>query len=366
MVVGGTERVIAQMIEHLDRKRFNLSLCCLYQPGPLGERLIQARIPVYHGLAKSCWDFRVLARLTRLLKQKKVDVLFMINQPMIQFWGTWCGLLAEVPVRIAAVRSMGRWNRSRRRLWVNQLTLPWTTCVTALSETHKKYLVQNEGMNARKIEIVPNGVDPSLFFLKTTAPPLRESLRIPRESSVVGMVAMLRPEKGHTVFLQAASQILKKAPDTFFLIAGEGEERAKLEVFAKKLGIDSRVRFLGVRIDIPEFLSVFDVAVLSSHPVVEAFSNSVLEYMAAAKPVVATHVGSLRELVEEGKTGFLVEPGDWETMGKRILTLLQDRALAERMGRAGREKVLKEYTLDQTVKKTEALFEKLVRRKKVE
>lgn len=359
--IGGTENVITQLVKHFDRKRIRPVVCCVYEPGILGERLVQAGVTVYHGLAKHRWDPQLPFRIWRLLRREKVDVLFLVNQPLIQFWGTWCGLLAGVPVRIAAIRSTGKINRIYRRLLINWLTFPWVTRVTALSETHKKYLVDRERISARKIEIIPNGVDLTRFGAVGAAASTKTALGVPEGTPAVGIVAMLRPEKAHGVFLKAAQEVLRQIPNSHFFIIGEGPERSRLEAFAREVGIAEQVHFLGARQDVPAVLHSLDVTVLSSNPVVETLSNAVLEYMAAAKPVVATRVGSLPEQIEEGRTGFLVEPGDWKNMAQKIACLLQDRGLAERMGKAGYERVEKDYSIDQMVQKTEALFERLLK-----
>jgi glycosyltransferase involved in cell wall biosynthesis len=358
--VGGAEMVWAKLIERLDRRRFRPILCCLYAPGVLGERLIRAGIPVYHGLAAHRWDPRVLMRLVGLLRKERVDVLYMINQPLAQCWGTLCGKLGGVPVLISAIHSTGKINRARRRLGMNGLTLRFMDRVTALSEAHKTYLVKQERLDPDRIEIVPNGIEAERFTTPAPEADLRKRLGLMDRAPVIGIVAMLRPEKAHEVLLQAAARVLAQVPPARFLIVGDGPQRPRLEALAKTLGIADHVSFLGARDDVPDCLSLFDVAVLSSRPVVETLSVSVLEYMAAGKPVVATRVGSLPDLVEEGRSGFLVEPGDAAAIAERILQLLRDPALAERMGKAGQERVRRHYTVEQMVQQYEALFERLL------
>lgn len=360
--MGGTEQVVTQLIERFDRKRVRPILCCFYDTGILGAHLMKEGVTVYHGLARHRWDVTLPFRLFRLLRREHVDVLFMINQPLVQFWGTWCGLLARIPVRIAAIRSTGKINRIQRRLLINWLTFPWVSRVTALSQTHKTYLIEKERIDPKKIEIISNGVDLGRFNGVEAPPSLRASLGLPDGAPLVAIVAMLRPEKAHDVFLRAAQTVLKQVPETHFLVAGEGSERLRLERLVAQLGIAPHVHFLGTRRDIPLLLSVCDVGVLSSHSVVETVSNAVLEYMGAQKPVVATRVGSLPEMIDDGETGFLVEPGDWNEMAEKITVLLRDRALASRMGRAGRDKVKRYYTVEQMVSQTEDLFERLLNR----
>ncbi len=358
--MGGTETVLSQLIRRLDKKRFDAILCCLYSPGVLGTQLIEEGYSVYHSLAQSRWDVRLPVRLCQILRHEKINALFIVNQPLTQFWGTWCGLFAKVPVRVTAIRSTGKINRIKRRLILNRLTFPWTDCVTALSEQHKNYLVEKERIDARKIEIIPNGVDLVRFKMNGYPKTLRTSLGLKDNEKVVGIVAMLRPEKAHEVFLKGAAEILAKCPSTRFLIVGEGPERHKLESLAASLKLSSSTHFLGARNDIPQILSLLDVAVLSSHAVVETLSNAVLEYMAAAKPVVSTKVGSLSEQVDEGKTGFLVPPGNWKALAERVIKLLENSELAQRMGEAGRKKVEKDYSIERMIDKTEALLERLI------
>ena len=358
--VGGTETVLTHLMRRMDRQRFRPVLCCLYEPGPLGTQLILENREVVHSLGCRSWDPRILFRLAGLLRRERVAVLFIVNQPVTQLWGTLCGFLARVPVRVAAIRSTGKVHRVRRRLWINRFTFRWMTRVTALSRTHKEYLVEREGIPAGKIEIVPNGVELERFGAPAGAGSLRRELGIDARAPVAGIVAMLRPEKNHGMFLKAAAEVRRSVPDAVFLVVGDGPERASLEALASELGVREAVRFLGVRSDVPDLLALVDVAVLSSHPVVETLSNAVLEYMAAGKPVVATRVGSVPEQVADGQTGFLVEPGDARAMAGRLVELLKDEALRRRMGAAGLDRVKERYSMDRMIRETECLFSRLL------
>jgi glycosyltransferase involved in cell wall biosynthesis len=231
--------------------------------------------------------------------------------------------------------------------------------VTALSEYHRDYLVEKERISLEKIEIIPNGIEIEKFGYVDKGE-TRKSLGITEKAPVVGILAMLRHEKAHDVFLKAAALVLQRVPSAYFLIIGDGTERGRLEKFTRELKIHEKVYFLGVRQDITQLLGILDVAVLSSHPVVETFPVSVLEYMASSKPVVATRVGSLSELVEEGVTGFLVDAGDFKSMANRIISLLDNPTLACRMGKEGRKKVQKQYSVAKMVQRHEQLFQRLL------
>ena len=356
--MGGAEQVWIQLIERLDRTRFRPLLGCVYEPGVLGERLRARGLPVYAALAANRWDVRVFPRLLRLLRQERVEILYLINQPLIHWWGLWCGRIARVPLVISSSHTTGMSNRARRRRWVEQPLLRQMDHVIALSETHKQHLIEHASLQPDCVTVIPNGIDVERFAVGPSTAALRVQCQLPSEAPIVGIVAMLRPEKAHDVFLRAAALVVQRVPQTHFLIVGDGSERSQLEALARSLGIAACVHFLGVRTDVPDVVRLFDVAALSSTS--EILSLSVLEYMAAGKPVVATRVGSLPELIQEGQTGFLVEPQDSAALADRIIRLLQNRILADQMGEAGRRMIHARYTVQQMIRQTERLFEQLL------
>ena len=363
--MGGAEMMWFQTIRRLDPKKFRPLLCCFYEPGLLGKKLCESGIQVSSFKMVCPWDPTVAFRLAKLLRNERVDILVMIDQPLIQFWGTLAGRWIQVPVLIISIHSTGRMNRVQRRFFVNSLTLGWVDRVIALSQTHKNYLVTKEGIDPKKIDIIPNGIEIEKFTAPFEKKELRKRFQVPQESgAVVGITAMLRPEKDHETFLKSAQAILRRMPSIHFLIVGDGPERNRLETLSATLGLSEHVHFLGLVEDMPSVVASFDIGVLSSLPVVETFPVSILEYMAAGKPVVATRVGSISEIVEEGKTGFLVDSGDWRGMAERITQLIEKDDLRHQMGFSGKQKVSREFTALQTLKKTEELFENLLKEKK--
>lgn len=359
--LGGTEKVISNLLERIDRTRFEPLLCCVYRPGVLSGQITRKGVRLVHSLAKSRWDPRLPFRLFLLMRREKVGAIFIVSQPLIQFWGALCGLLAGVPVRVAAVRTSGAVNRERRRRWVGRLTVAWLTRFTALSEWHRAYLAEDYRIPSKKIEVIPNGVDIPMFQGKKNgddSEPLGDNFpEIPAGAPVVGIVAMCREGKNVSLFVRAARKVLDDIPTTYFLVTGDGPERPMAEQLSRTLGLEKRVLFLGARQDVPSVVRRMDVCVLSSDR--EGLPNAVLEYMAAGKPVVATHVGCLPEIMVYGKTGFLVPPGDWRRLGSRVTFLLRHPELAKRMGQEGLDRVQERYTIQRMVSETERLFEQL-------
>ncbi len=334
MPVGGAETLLVELIRRLDRSRFLPELCCLKYFGPLGE-VLAGEVPAFAGLLADKYDFAVLARLTRLLLRRRIDAVVTIGTGGDKmFWGRLAGWLAGVPVLCSALHSTGLPDHVELP---NRLLAPITDAFIAVAPSHGRYLVEHEGCPAAKVRVIPNGVDLERFRPLPRDEGLRRELGIPGGAPLAGIVAALRPEKNHELFLEAAAWIRRKVPQARFLVVGDGAQRGRLEGLAAELSLSESVRFLGTRNDVPAVLSLLDVLVLSSH--MEANPVSILEAMACESPVVATAVGSVPESVIDGRTGYLVPPGDAGRIAERVIELFQDPARRAAFGRAGREHV---------------------------
>jgi glycosyltransferase involved in cell wall biosynthesis len=175
---------------------------------------------------------------------------------------------------------------------------------------------------------------------------------------VCGMIAILGTEKDHSTLIKAMPKIIPQYPNTSLLLIGDGPKRAELQDLVHKLGIADKVIFTGNRRDIPQLLATLDVVVLSSF--YEGTSITLLEAMAAAKPVVASRVGGNPEVVEDGVTGFLVPPADPDALAFRLSQLLGDEDLRQKMGQAGRQRVEEQFSLSQMVANYERLYNQVL------
>jgi glycosyltransferase involved in cell wall biosynthesis len=357
MPVGGMESLLVELIRHLDRSRFEPELCCLKNLDVLGEALAD-EIPVFTGLLKHKYDFAVLWRMKRLLRKRRIDALVTIGAGDKMFWGRLAGRLAGVPVICSALHSTGIPDRVEL---LNRLLAPLTDAFIGVAETQGRHLAENEGCPAAKVQVIPNGVDVEKFHPRWPVAPLQDEFRLAPGTPVVGIVAALRPEKNHELFLQAAKLIHQALPITKFLIIGDGLRRAELERMARELDLNEAVRFAGTRADVPEMLSLVDVILLTSQ--MEANPASILEAMACEKPVVATRVGSVPETVLDGRTGYLVPPGDAYEIARRTLDLLCHPDHAAVLGRAGREQVILHWSVDRMVKGYQDLIADLYEKK---
>jgi len=218
-----------------------------------------------------------------------------------------------------------------------------------------KQLLMNLGFDQAHIFRVYNGIDPAPFTT-TRSPWLRKELGLNRNAKLVGMVANVRQTKGYEYFLQAAATVCEVNPHTVFLAVGDVNEQlaSPLKVLHRQLGLGDRFRFLGFRTDIADILQELDIFVLASTS--EGMPLSILEAMAAGKPVVSTQCGGIPEMVEHGGTGWLVPPGDSPALAESLIALLKDPSLGDKAGKMARDKFLKDFTLDEMIKHYEKLY----------
>jgi glycosyltransferase involved in cell wall biosynthesis len=273
------------------------------------------------------------------------------------FWGRLAARRCGVPVILSALHSTG-WPDVIGRL--NRLLTPITDRFIAVAQRHAQYLSEVERFPEAKICVISNGVDTDRFT-PGQGVQFRREIELAAHVPVAGIVAALRPEKDHELFLRAAALVLQRLPEARFLVVGDGPLRAGLESTARSLGIADAVRFLGTRQDIPAVLQAMDVFVLTSK--MEANPVSILEALSCGTPVIASRVGSIPETVQDGVTGYLVQPSDAEAFAARILDLLQDRQRAVDMGRLGREFVIGQWSLDKMVRGYERLIEEIYSQK---
>jgi glycosyltransferase involved in cell wall biosynthesis len=359
MPVGGAETLLVNLIRRLNREGFLPSLCCLKELGPLGEEL-SAEIPTFHDLIQEKYDVRVVRRLAQLFRTHRIDAVVTVGAGDKMFWGRLAARRSGVPVVLCALHSTG-WPDSIGRLNRLRLLTRWTDKFIGVAAAHGQHLIENERFPSDKVCVIPNGVDVEHFHPQRDGARLRAELGLDQKAPVAGIVAALRPEKNHELFLRAAARVRAEIPGARFLIIGDGPLRPGLEQLAAELKLEDAVQFLGTRADIPELLAALDVFVLTSK--IEANPVSILEAMASGKPVIAPRVGSISESVSDGETGYLTEPNDERQVAARLVELFGDARQARRLGEAGRQTVVARWSLERMVEGYENLIAEVYRRK---
>jgi len=366
---GGSERQAVQLTRLLLKSRHcNVFVVTLERDGVLLDeinRLGLRDIPEFR--LNSFYDLhaaRQLWRFARYLRKHEIDVIHA-HDFYTNIFGMAAAGLARVPVRIASRRESAV--RPETQRFVERAAYRVAHAVVANCEDVRQQLIR-EGVPAQKVRTVYNGLD--LTRVQPTQTERKEilgTLNLPEDARFVTIMAnmrahVLQPEpfcfKDHPTFLRAAKRVSESVPDAAFIIAGEGDLLEATRELARSLGIADRTFFIGRCENVGSVLSISDVCVLSSSS--EGFSNAILEYMAAGRPVVATDVGGAREAVVHGDTGYLVPVGDHDQMAQHIISLLLDRESARSMGDSGRRRVSEKFSSLKQLQNVENLYTELL------
>jgi glycosyltransferase involved in cell wall biosynthesis len=365
---GGSERQAVQMMRLLkERDRYRVHIACLNGSGVLrkeAESLGLGEIGEFP--LTSFYDLnaaRQLRRFSAFLREREID-LIQVFDFYTNIFGMVGAALARVPIRIAARRETDGM-RTNAQKWAERRAFRLAHAIVANSEAVRQQLTR-DGVPAEKIVTIYNGMDTERVRPLTDLPRDKALalLNLPPGGSrrFVTIVAnMHHPVKDQATFLRAACNVREAVPEAAFILAGEGKMAESLRALATQLGLNGSAFFLGRCGNIPELLAISDVCVLSSKGV-EGFSNSIMEYMAASRPVVATDVGGAREAIVEGKTGYIVPPGDDAMMADRITSLLKDSERAREMGQSGLRLIRQKFSCEAQLERTENLYDQLLAR----
>ncbi len=351
---GGAERVVCALASSLDPARFR-SIVALFRPGWLKEEC-EARGLATYVLPHEGWlDWRWMVECAHLVKRERVSVVHAHEFDAIVH-GWVVAKYTGIPM-VATVHGKNYfWEKARRR-WAYRL-VSRDAMVVAVSEDLKRFIVEKTGIAAGSVRVIYNGVDETIEAQMSDARQFKRDIGIAEADLVVGVVGNLYPVKGHRYLLEALPQVLNVVPNTTVLLIGRGELEVELKAQAKALGVDDKVRFLGLRDDIPKLLAVMDVFAMPS--LSEGLSIALLEAMAAGKPVVATNVGGNPELVQEGETGYLVPAEHPDALAQALIRLLSDPDVRVKFGGAGKLRVAERFTLPTMAGQYQRNYERLL------
>ncbi len=361
---GGSERQAVQLTKLLHKdETFNVFAATLNKEGVLLNELEDIgldNIPEFKLTSFFNLHFlRQIKACAKFLKENKIDIVHT-HDFYTNVFGILAAKYAGVPVKIASKRETGGM-RSNNQNRIEKIIFKIADTITVNAEAVKDYLIEREN-SADKIKITYNGLDLERLKPKiTNRTKICEKLNLPKDENIkyITLVANLRHSvKNQPMLLRTAKRLKEDFPNAHFVLAGEGEHKNYLQNMAEKLEVAGNTHFIGRCENIPELLSISYACVLNS--TAEGFSNSILEYMSAAKPVVATDVGGASEVVVDGKTGYLVESNDDEAMAKCLAELLENPNEAEAMGKKGREIVEQKFSTDVQLENIISLYNKLL------
>jgi len=354
---AGTERQIVNLGSRLNREKFHVQLATLEtssrDAGIAGKiELLNFPLP---GRLLSPSGFLRLFRIAAYIRRHRIQIVqgFMFKSSLV---AALLGVLCRGTVILSSRRNLGYYY-TPAILFAMRLLNRYVTRVVANSEAAKQVAVEREVVSADKVDVLYNGVDMEVFQCAGHSGG-EGAVALPEGKRIVGMVANYRPVKDIPLFLDAAALVARQIPDAVFLLVGSGSLQPGLEDQARRLDIADRVIFTAGRGQVQWYLQHMHIGCLSS--LSEGFSNSILEYMAAGLPVVASDVGGNAEAIDEVQTGFLVRDRAPESFAAPILRLLRDEPLRVRMGGNGHAACRARFSMDTAVQELEAYYQALL------
>ena len=369
-LLGGAQRCVLTTICALKDKGYHVELAC-GPGGPLVDKALQRGIPVttFPSLVRSITpylDSLFLFEIYRFLKLRKFDIIHT-HSTKAGLLGRLAAKFCKVPVIIHTIHGTpfvaggGRF-LNKALIFAEKASASFTDKLIAVGHLVKKEFLDAGVCEDSKIEIIYSAIDFDRFNVNVDIHYKKKSLGIvASDALVVGTVGHLVTCKGHKYFIQAASQLVKVFPNIYFLIAGEGTLREELENQISHLNLESTVKLLGDRNDVPEILSIIDLYVQPS--LWEGLPRTIVEAMYMKRPVIASAVNAIPELIEDGKTGILVPPKDVSALASAIEKLLENPDERKRLGENAYQRVFPEFSADLMVDRIEDLYLRLLAEK---
>lgn len=351
--IGGSETLARRLALGLRRRRYACSIYAVHENGPLAALLTADGIPCRAFSRKGKWDPRPLVRLVQQFRADGTKVVHTHHIGQLLYGGLagrWAGCRV-----VHTEHDYYSLRRPRAQQLLRVLTR-LADRVTAVAEPVRSFLEGTVGLPASKLITIQNGVEIDRY--ETAIPHDRHKWGLKTSDVIIGCVARLSPEKGHKVLLQALVKVISRHPQTRLALIGDGEERERLQHLTADLNIVDFVRFLGLRVDVPEVLATCDLFALPS--IQEGFPMVILEALAAGKAVIASEVGAIPDAIRHGSTGVLVPPGDADALADALCFLIEDQGARQRLGQNGRKFVREAYDFERTVGRYDDLYHKIL------
>ena len=350
---GGLEKIIALIVTHLDKNKFDVKVWCLAKGGAVFDDLQNKDIDIEILGMKSHRNPLFYIKLIRKLKKNNIHIVHAHGFTATTV-GRVAAILARTPAIICHMHSNYWWYSKKKRI-IDRLLGYFTDKIVCCSRAVAKFVVNAEKINSNKVKVIYNGVDVDKF---NSIKPETE-----KNTFIIGCIGSFFPHKGHCYLIEAARKIIDDYGSRVkFVLAGDGPLRESLEDYVKKLGVKQFFDFKGLVVNIEDLISSFDLVVLPSI-LYEGLGISLIEAMAAAKPVIGTNVGGIPEVIQGGENGLLVEPKDSNGLAKAILSIMNDKDKAITMGRRGKDIVQRKFSSQTMVRSIEELYSNLAKEK---
>ena len=370
--VGGLENGLVNLINNLPDDKYQHAVICLTESTEFVRRIQRADVEIYELHKRDGKDLAIYLRLWKLLRKIKPDIVHTRNLSALEV--SVIAALAGVPIRIHGEHGRDIYDlhgKHKRYQQLRRFCARFIHYFIALSQDLEDWLANDVGISREKIVQIYNGVDVERFY--PAGEQKSERLSMPAgfadaSSIVIGTVGRLEPVKDQLTLVRAFIELWRTKAEwqaqLRLVLVGDGSLRLRIEAMLDKAGIKEQVWLAGSRDNVPDILRELDIFVLPS--LGEGISNTILEAMASGLPVVATCVGGNPELVQDGVTGTLVQPNDFEAMAETLCTYLKDTVYAHQQGLAGRQRVVQLFSLTSMMRCYELVYDALLMARKLE
>lgn len=355
--VGGTERSLHELIRRIDRNEYSIYVCSLKKPGVFAKRISDEADGFYSlglpeaGGVRAVLNFvPALIRLISLTRRLRPQIIhsFLFRANIL---GRIAGRTERVPIIISSIRVIEYGKHYKH--FIDRLTSSLVNKYMAVSEAARRFTIEQIKISPDRVVTVYNGIS-------IHSDPQKKSLDFNINGSFknIALIGRFDKQKGHSILIKALKTVLPLEHGIKVYFFGEGPDEGRIRRMTEKENLSEHILFMGVAEDITACISQMDIIVLPS--LWEGLPNVLLEAMAKVRPVVASKIEGVDEVVVDGETGILFEPGDVQSLAEALLKLIRDSQLAEDMGRAGRVRVLEKFSIEKTVKDTVGIYRNLL------
>jgi len=359
---GGPDKTVLLIGEKADPEKFNIIL--MYLRGAhdkefqIGNWAREKGLTIHEVLERGKFSLNNLKEIHHLIRQYKIDIVHTRDYKTAVFGY----LLSFLHSHVKLVFTAHLWQdldslKLRLYTWLNLKALKRYHKIIAVSDELRQFMI-DRGVDDNKITVVHNAIDVDTWNRANVVSTVREELLLPPESKIVGVIGRLRSEKDLPTTLKVAEKVIQKRPDTYFLIVGDGPDKAMLEQQVQQMGLAENILFLGFREDTMNIYAGLDV--FASTALIEGTPNTALEAMAMEVPIVYTAVGGVPELIDDGQNGILCKIGDVKGISEAILSILNDEEKARELRTCGRQTACTKFSFANRLKKLEAIYEEIV------
>ena len=356
--VGGTERQLVYLIGGLVRDN-EVSVICTRHDGALGAdvRRLGAKVRVL-GI-RTAWDFSQRSQLAHALRAYRPDIMhsFLFG---FDYFANRAARDADVPVIISSRRQLAEWKKLRH-VWFQRLANRYSDCIVANSRAVADFAAKQERRAAGDYRVIHNGIDADAFLSTADPSVVRKRFNIPSHRRIVGIVANFSPVKNHALFVDMAVDLIRRHEDLHFVMVGTGPLAKSVERRIARCGLDGCFTRIATVAELPDLYAMMSVVVLCSRN--EGFPNVIMEALAAGRPVVASNVGGIPELVSHGEHGLLMNSIHSSDFAEAVGWMLDNADEATAMGARGARRIRAEFGMDTMIRKYRSLYAELLRAK---